>query len=686
MGTGRKTQTFYVKGNPSFFPSPIATSTCGRNLEKDQLGGVIFGCKNATIKECLSKQLFGLPAQHFSYVKNIEPGLPLFLFNYSDRKLHGIFEAASKGQMSIDPYGWTANGSERTQYPAQVQVCVRLQCQPLSEDAFRNAIADNYYNTTHFWFELDNGQTRRLTSLLASSVIGPGTYIPKNTMKWRTVSRSLPSHETSVEDEAFKKLTSEVEDPTQSTSRYHSPEVASSMDADRDIQQLDSNAVSKEAEQDVKSLVLIKLKELALNRKGPNISLPDNVKDTPDVNSINSAEKGCPGELVGFEKEECPNPPFEHQSIIAQLMQEVKELTAFREMQTQKCCYLEQKLVEAELEINHLKDRCTILESACNLSKEHDEKAAIQSSDQQHLDLKESLYLIGGYDGESFLASMDLYCPSLNVKKSLKPMSSVRSYASTVQLNGEIYVFGGGNGCIWYDTVESYSPVCDKWTLWPSLNQKKGSLAGAGLRNKIFAIGGGNGIDSCSEVEMLDLDIGKWIYIRSMLEKRFALAAVESNGVIYVTGGFDGNDYLQSAERYDPREHCWTKIANMNSKRGCHSLISLNDKLYALGGFDGEAMIPSVEIFDPRLETWMVGEPMNYPRGYSAATVVNDSIYVIGGVRHDEDILDNVENYKEGHGWQEICTTVVGKSFPHQAEGTYSNNCVYNKKNHPWEC
>ena len=62
----------------------------------------------------------GLPSQHFSYVKNVHPGLPLFLFNYSDKKLHGIFEAASTGQMNINPYGWTTDGAERTLYPAQV--------------------------------------------------------------------------------------------------------------------------------------------------------------------------------------------------------------------------------------------------------------------------------------------------------------------------------------------------------------------------------------------------------------------------------------------------------------------------------------------------------------------------------------------------------------------------------------
>jgi hypothetical protein len=30
-----------------------------RNLNKSQLGGVIFVCTNNTIRECLSKQLFG---------------------------------------------------------------------------------------------------------------------------------------------------------------------------------------------------------------------------------------------------------------------------------------------------------------------------------------------------------------------------------------------------------------------------------------------------------------------------------------------------------------------------------------------------------------------------------------------------------------------------------------------------
>lgn len=67
MGAGRKTQTFIVNEN---VPSPKSAnrSTTARNLRKSHLGGVIFGCKNSTMKECLSNQLFGqlshLPLLH----------------------------------------------------------------------------------------------------------------------------------------------------------------------------------------------------------------------------------------------------------------------------------------------------------------------------------------------------------------------------------------------------------------------------------------------------------------------------------------------------------------------------------------------------------------------------------------------------------------------------------------------
>lgn len=61
MGAGRKTETFTAPPNQG-----LATYTTSmRNLVKKHLGGVIFGCKDITIDECLSKQLFGQCSELF---------------------------------------------------------------------------------------------------------------------------------------------------------------------------------------------------------------------------------------------------------------------------------------------------------------------------------------------------------------------------------------------------------------------------------------------------------------------------------------------------------------------------------------------------------------------------------------------------------------------------------------------
>lgn len=64
MGAGRKIETFYAPANPRGL-APAASGNNSmyqgfRNLQKSDLGGVIFGCKNNTMKECLTKQLFGM--------------------------------------------------------------------------------------------------------------------------------------------------------------------------------------------------------------------------------------------------------------------------------------------------------------------------------------------------------------------------------------------------------------------------------------------------------------------------------------------------------------------------------------------------------------------------------------------------------------------------------------------------
>ncbi|XP_058207340.1 uncharacterized protein LOC131320613 isoform X1 [Rhododendron vialii] len=766
MGAGRKKKTLTLKEKPQ--PSnTVNCSVSARNLRKSDLGSIIFGCKHNTIAECYSQLLFGLPGSHFAYVKNIRPGMPLFLFNYSDRKLHGIFEAVSAGQMNIDPYAWTGDGATSTPYPAQARVRIEKQCQPLKEDQYSPIIADNYYEPRLFWQELDRNQTKNLITLFSLSPVDVSTRHDiarhntrpskkQNKAECNTLVRALPksktspfiadverntvvassstSHQPKTWSSLFKHSTStetfkEDEDsktqPSDSTlahSNLYNMECKSSsmmpclegesqnfeaLQEDSAMWNEERIRAGSESGEEVSSSSFQEgtIFEALVNdtkqegEHGDTVVLCENLPRsdgsdmgwdsacatphmsgeiqpsdaymcadvTKDVAKVDEeevsehsysspdnheeasdrvdSERGCSSEALAV---------ADMESVVAKMIEEIVGLKDSQLKQVQKIGSLEKELVESKAEIQKLKNRCDLLESGLLPQIGHVQEAVIKTID-------DTILLVGGFDGCSWLSALDSYSPSQDTMKSLKPMTFPRLYASAATLDGELYVFGGVDAGTWHDTVESYNPTNDQWVSRPSLNQKKGNLAGASLYGKIYAIGGGNGVECYAEVEMLDMNIGRWITTRSMLQKRFAPAAAEINGTLYVVGGYDGRNYLNSVERFDPREHSWTRVGSMSTRRGCHSVAVVNGKLYALGGYNGAEMVPTVEIFDPRLGSWMLGEPMNYARGYSGAAAIGEKICVIGGVNESDKILDTVECYNEGCVWEVTNLKAVGK-------------------------
>ncbi|KVI11208.1 Kelch-type beta propeller, partial [Cynara cardunculus var. scolymus] len=95
----------------------------------------------------------------------------------------------------------------------------------------------------------------------------------------------------------------------------------------------------------------------------------------------------------------------------------------------------------------------------------------------------ELIFLVGGYNGISWLPSLDCYSAPQILTKALEPMNTERCYATASRLHGEIFVFGGG-------TI-----VANQWKTCPLLNWKNGGLAGATVNNKIYAIDGINGVE-----------------------------------------------------------------------------------------------------------------------------------------------------------------------------------------------
>lgn len=124
--------------------------------------GAIFMSNRATRRECVKKKLFGLPRSQISFVKKIKSGMTLFLFEYEERKLYGVYEATCDGALDIDPCAFTSSGKS---FAAQIRVKLIGLPPPLPENEFSDAIKDNYYTANKFSFYLSREQVDKLIEL-----------------------------------------------------------------------------------------------------------------------------------------------------------------------------------------------------------------------------------------------------------------------------------------------------------------------------------------------------------------------------------------------------------------------------------------------------------------------------------------------------------------------------------------
>ncbi|KAF9597504.1 hypothetical protein IFM89_019031 [Coptis chinensis] len=703
----------------------VNSSAPAFHYTKEQLGGVIFACKTETMEECLTNLLFGLPKQHYSYVKNIVPGLPIFLFNCNGRNLYGIFEAASHGWLDINPHAWTDDGSQKTKFPAQVRVRIPKQIKFLPEMKYKKVIQKNYIDEFFFRFELDRRQTSQLISLFESSpatfrrplqvssprtegvkliteeasaeyvtatsglIAGVDLPIP-GTRTWASLFKETCESDARSEADDKKSSVSEAsweEESSSTPSCWDEDEGTSGLTPCNDKRMTSTTQLDREATEDEEELT--RLKQLPFEREMSNSEESIDVfsvcgTDHPHVEdkhspttplqseeNLNSEEEtedgyfpcGTGDNLASKKYEDMSSNLFGPPSGIDQLKQELEGVKAFSLNQHNRTCALEKDLADSRILLQQLRDHVMLLESQLQNPSTAGIKVWKDACiSELPIDKSDSgmLFIMGGYDGVSWLPTVNSYSPYEDIVRSVKPMSSLRSNASAAVLNGLIYNFGGWNSYsnLWYDTVECYDPLSNMWFSCPKLHEKKGCLASASLGNRIYAIGGGNGKECFKEVEMFDPTSEKWIPSHSMLQQRFSSAAAELDGALYVVGGYDGNTYLKSAERFDPREASWSRLQSMNTCRASHTLTVFHGKLFALGGYNGHSYVPSIEVFDPRMGSWLEGDEMKQPRGYFVAPVIGETIYAIGGKNEGNNM---VEAYRIGQGWSEAKLKGIGK-------------------------
>ena len=76
--------------------------------------------------------------------------------------------------------------------------------------------------------------------------------------------------------------------------------------------------------------------------------------------------------------------------------------------------------------------------------------------------IEESIYVMGGYDGNDTLRTCEIFNSSSNSWSSIEPMNVARSNAGATFMNRKIFVVGGWDG-VSLSSVEFYDMVTNEW-------------------------------------------------------------------------------------------------------------------------------------------------------------------------------------------------------------------------------
>ncbi len=251
------------------------------------------------------------------------------------------------------------------------------------------------------------------------------------------------------------------------------------------------------------------------------------------------------------------------------------------------------------------------------------------------------LYVTGGYDGSTVIASVEEYDPASDTWMSKAPMPSNGSDHGSAALGNTIYVIGGSRpGEAILSDVLAYDITTDAWTSVASLPNARAAVSATTAGGEVYAIGGVtvpfSPFSCASDVTAYDPGTDTWSTKTPMSTPRcWAGVATAMNGKIYAVGGAEGsggNSALSTVEEYDPATDTWVDRASMPTPRSGPGLVALPDgRLLAIGGGNASGALDVVESYDPATDTWATESPLLVPRQAHGAAAIAGSLYAVGG-------------------------------------------------------
>lgn len=266
------------------------------------------------------------------------------------------------------------------------------------------------------------------------------------------------------------------------------------------------------------------------------------------------------------------------------------------------------------------------------------------------------LVLVGGYNGTTYLSSIETLEQTNGSWTTINPMSTGRALATlTLLTNGQVLAAGGYNLTLPTNT-EVFNPATGNWSATAgALNQARYSDTATLLANgRVLVTGGLGSTGDLASVEWFDPVAGLWALANPMHSARsFHTATLLTSGQVLVAGG-ESPAPNGTAEIYNPLAGTWILTGALNTPRFGHTATLLpNGKVLVTGGYDTNEL-SSVETYDPSTGIWTTNNPMNFSReGHTATLLPNGKVLVAGGyntISGHANYLSSAELYDPSNG------------------------------------
>jgi hypothetical protein len=177
-----------------------------------------------------------------------------------------------------------------------------------------------------------------------------------------------------------------------------------------------------------------------------------------------------------------------------------------------------------------------------------------------------SIYVLGGIDGGSALASVLKFDSTQGTWSHVEPMPEGRRMQVACAIGSDIYVFGGRCDLGRQTSVFKLDTYTNTWsTLEPMLFHCSYCSISVLDGNQIYIVGAGN--DGMG-VLRFDTSSGMWCTLGPTSNSKLGSATFVLGGCLYVADGTGGGRNLSSSvERYDVFTDTWTAVTDMLESR-----------------------------------------------------------------------------------------------------------------------